>query len=80
VGQTLRRNLGPVSHLELGEYTVETRDDEPVVRCPKCGGVSDLELEVYRDGTVEGFWSCLYASCSFQSYLLLEGWGEEVLR
>jgi hypothetical protein len=80
VGRALRRNLGAVSCLEPGEYTVETATGGPALCCPSSGGVSDLDFEVHRGGRVSQIWSCPFASCSFVDYLDLEAWGEEVLR
>jgi hypothetical protein len=79
MAETLRRNLGPISHLDPGEYTLSTASGDPAVRCPKCGGISDLEIKVLAGGGVADFWSCPFASCSFQSYLVLESHDEPVL-
>lgn len=75
----LARNLGPVTALAPREYTVETASGLPAVCCPSCGGISDIEHEVYRDGRVARIWSCPYQSCPLVTYLDLECWGEEVL-
>lgn len=75
----LKRNLGPVGHLAPGEYTVETASGKPAACCPRCGGVSEIEFDVHRDGRVTQIFSCPYACCPFQDYLDLEAWGEEVV-
>lgn len=80
MGARLQRNLGPVSHLEPGEYTVETRDELPAVSCPACGGISEIEFGVHVGGVVSQIWSCHYASCPFVDYLTLESWGLEVVK
>jgi hypothetical protein len=79
MGLTIRRNLGPVSHLEPSEYTLETASGRPALACPSCGGISDLELDVFDDGTVAGRWACPFESCPLVDYLHLEAWREEVV-
>lgn len=82
MGLTIRRNLGPVSHLEPEEYTVETVYGDPALRCPSCGGISDLDLdtyEVFRDGTVAPRWVCPFASCPLVEFISLEAWLEPVV-
>lgn len=80
MAQTLQRNLGPVSHLTAKQYTVETATGDPVVCCPKCGGLSDLELGVHVGGVVAEEWKCPCVGCPFKAFLHLESWGEEVAR
>lgn len=79
MGQTLQRCLGPISHLDPGQYTLATASGDPAIRCPSCGGISDLEIKVLAGGVVEEIWSCPFAACSFQSYLVLESHDEPVL-
>lgn len=79
MGVVLQRNLGPVSHLAPRQYTTETRDETPAICCPACGGISDLDLEVFGDGTVELRWPCPETGCSFVDFLFLEAWREPVV-
>lgn len=82
MGVRLRRNLGPVSHLEPGEYTTETRDEQPAICCPGCGGISDLDIdthEAFVDGVVAPIWACPFVSCPLIEFISLEAWREEVV-
>lgn len=79
MGDTLQRNLGPVSHLTARQYTIATPTGDPVVCCPKCERASDLDCGVHIGGVVAQIWSCPYADCPFQDYLTLEDWGLDVV-
>lgn len=80
MARCLRRNLGPIGHLEPSEYTKETATGIPAVSCPACGNVSDLECEVSSVGVVAKEWHCPWPMCGFRSWLTLESFAEEVLR
>lgn len=82
MGLRLQRQLGPVQHLTPGQWTIETASGRPAIRCPACGGISDLDEahRVLTGGVVSPIWSCPFASCAFQEFLSLEAYGEAVLR
>ena len=79
MGRTLQRNLGPVTALTAAQWTDQTAGGDPAVCCPSCGRVADLDLRVIH-GNVIGRWRCPYEDCTFQDWLSLEAWAEEVLR
>lgn len=63
-----------------GQYTVETVTGGAAICCPKCGGISDLQLDVLIGGVVSSVWACPFVLCGLREFLVLESHGEQVLR
>lgn len=77
----LQRHLGPVAHLDQGQWTSETASGKPAVSCSLCGNISELdEHTVDRQGNVTPRWCCPNSSCPVMEFLRLESFGEEVLQ
>ena len=81
MGVRYSRNLGPVKHLQVQEWTDETASGRPALRCA-CGTIFDLpeSHRVLAGGLVAPVVKCPSGTCSFLDFIELEAWGEEVLR
>jgi hypothetical protein len=80
------RYLGPAVSLPNGFYTREPQrlisgDVVAIVRCIECGAVLELGAEhtFDRAGTVTPVFGCSTESCSWFEWLVLDGWGEDVI-
>ena len=83
MGDRLTHHLGLLDTIDGGQWC-----SDPVrhrfgaittvhVCCPACKGVHEIEpSRIARDGGVVPIWNCETATCSFRSFLILEGWGE----
>lgn len=83
MGARLQRHLGPIATMDPGQWTSDPARHRTgtmitvFVGCPACGGVHELEAHrVQQGGAVLGAWTCPTATCSFQEFIDLEGWGE----
>lgn len=74
----LQRQLRPPAWLSPGQYTTASPSGRPVLSCPECHGVSEIEQTPLKDGSVPLLWACPFA-CPYQAYLRLEDWLEQVL-
>lgn len=73
-----RRNLGPVEHLEPGEWTDRTVSGRAVLCCAECGGYQEVPdtHRVEDGGLIVPALRCETVSCSRYLYIRLEAWGE----
>lgn len=81
MGACFPRHLGSATTLDPQQWTDATASGKPAVCCPACGQVAEIDGPshvVSRQGKVTPRWKC--DACSYQEWIELEAFGEEVLR
>jgi hypothetical protein len=87
VGVRLQRHLGALRGLEAGMWLADPGwpslvEQSIFVSCPGCGGIHKISdtHSIAINGRIAPIFSCPTVTCSFQSFLELEAYGEEVIQ
>jgi hypothetical protein len=77
---TYKRSLDRVERLDMGEWTDATASGLPVLRCPACGGLTELSADhrIIEGGLVVPAVKCATATCVAFAYVRLADWGEVI--